>query len=331
MSSVFRISTPADAVAAAVLLVRYVPENEMVVFTPNAPVMAVMVCPMGEDAPIGGVPLLVPNGHPVRELAGPRVVVVFGSDTHADAATMAVLHEFSDDDVAVFQFHEGRARCYLMNGVLAGPEMVGEAVDLTAHPYVVAALLEGQVRLASRAQIRAGFSAEQFGTERAASVVDMMRAARGAFPAVGPISAAETIHREVLAGYLDSDNRGIEISDYHAAMLAAAASDVRVRDVLFAHFTEANAAVLGELWRQVGAVLPTSEAGPAFVLASLSYWIGREAVPAREAMNVARELAPDHSLGQLLERAYNAGINPALWEQIRPAARDAESDRLRTD
>lgn len=330
MSSVFRISTPADAVAVAVMLVRCVPENEIVVFTPNSP-GAVMVCPLGEDAPIGGAPLLVPSGHPVRDLAGSRVVVVFGSDTHADAASMAVVHEFSGDDVTVFQFHEGRARCYLMDGVLAGPDAVGEAVDLAAHPYVVGALLEGRVRLASRAQIRAGFVAEQFGTERAGSVVDMMRAARGAFPAVGPISAAETIHREVLAGYLDSGNRGIEVSDYHAAMLAAAASDVRVRDVLFVHFTEANAAVLGELWRQVGAVLPASEAGPAFVLASLSYWIGREAVPAREAMNVARELAPDYSLGQLLERAYNAGINPALWEQIRPAALDAESERSRNE
>lgn len=330
MSTVFRISTPADAVAVAVAFVRYLPEHEMVVFAPHAPSAGVMICHMGAELPAEGLPLVLPCGHPVRDVRGPRLVVVFGSDAHAEVAARIVGREFPDDEVMVVQFHQGCARRYSVDGV--EPYTVGEQVDLAAHPYVVGEVVDGRVRLASRDQIRAGFAPEQFGAESAGRVAEMMCAARAAFPAVSALSAAETVHREALAGYLEqSGERGIEISDYHAAMLAAAASDVRVRDVLFIHFTETNAAALGELWRQVGSMLPARDAGPAFVLASLSYWIAREAVPAREAMNIARKLDPEHSLGQLLERAYDAGAHPALWEQIRPAAYEMESEQIRAE
>lgn len=329
MPAVFRISTPSDAVAVAVTLVRYLPEHEMVVFAPHAINAGVMVAHMGAELPADGLPLVLPYGHPVREVRGPRLVVVFGSDAHAEAATRIVRGEFSDDEVMVVQFHLGCARRYFVDG--GEPDAIGEQVDLSTHPYVVGEVVEGRVRLASRAQIRAGFAPEQFGAVTAAQVVDLMRAARSAFRTVSALSAAETVHREALAGFLEMGERGIEVSNTQAAMLAAAASDVRVRDVLFVHFTEANAAVLGEVWRQVGSMLPAEEAGAVFVLASLSYWIAREAVPAREAMNVARELDPDHSLGRLLERAYNAGAHPALWEQIRPAAYEMESEQIRAE
>jgi hypothetical protein len=330
MFPVFRISTPADAVAVAVVLVRYLPEHEMVVFAPHAPSAGVMVCQMGAELPAEGLPLVLPYGHPVRDVRGPRLVVVFGSDAHAEMGADIVRREFPHDEVMVVQFYQGCARRYFVDGSV--PDAMGEEVDLSAHPYVVGEVFDGRVRLASRAQIRAGFAPAQFGAESAGLVAEMMHAARAAFPAVSALSAAETVHREALAGYLEqSGERGIEVSNYHAAMLAAAAADVRVRDVLFIHFTETNAAALGELWRQVGSMLPASDSGPAFVLASLSYWIAREAVPAREAMNVARELDPEHSLGRLLEAAYDAGAHPALWEQIRPAAYEMESEQIRAE
>ncbi|WP_377454665.1 hypothetical protein [Rhodococcoides fascians] len=219
MPAVFRISTPSDAVAVAVTLVRYLPEHEMVVFAPHAISAGVMIAHMGAELPAEGLPLVLPYGHPVREVRGPRLVVVFGSDAHAEAATRIVRGEFSDDEVMVIQFHQGCARPLLRRRWRTGMP-IGAQVDPSTHPYVVGEVLEGRVRLASRAQIRAGFAPEQFGAVTAAQVVDLMRAARSAFRAVSALSAAETVHREAIACFLEMGERGIEVSNTQAAMLA---------------------------------------------------------------------------------------------------------------
>lgn len=323
------ISSPADAVATAVALAGHLPAQELTLIPLGAGApMAVVLLPL-EEPSAGEAAQLLAALESVAVFEGSQefVAVVFGP---AGAADMVgeVMARFRPDRVTpVFSYCEGLARQWEESGVQFPGE--GEPVDLASHPLVAEAVAVGHLRLQTRAEIRASFAPAQFGLERARRVAAGVGREQLIIGAQGAQVAARRVYEQALAPYLgDGAEHGISVCDEHAALLAASALDLEVRDLLFVHYTSGNARAVAEVWRQVGAVLEPQDAGPAVILSAVCAWVDRHAATAREALTVGLELTPDHSFGRLFERALNLGINPAMWEQLRTAATDArESTR----
>ncbi|TQC42087.1 DUF4192 family protein [Rhodococcus sp. WS4] len=60
------------------------------------------------------------------------------------------------------------------------------------------------------------------------------------------------------------------------------------------------------------------------ILAGASFWVGRDAVAAREAISAGLGAFPDHPFGQVMEQMLDAGLNPSMWDQLCAAVRVAK-------
>ncbi|ABH00195.1 MULTISPECIES: DUF4192 family protein, partial [Rhodococcus] len=186
------------------------------------------------------------------------------------------------------------------------------------------ALTEGKVRLQTRGEIRAGFAPAQLGEEQAQAVTE---AGTAEVTRLGREDAfrAEELSLDVIARYLEEyETRGVCVSDEHAARLVAAAWHTPVRDALLSGITVEHGRALGEMWRQVAAVTMRYPAAAPLILAGASFWVGRDAVAAREAISAGLEAFPDHPFGQVMEQMLDAGLNPSMWDQLCAAVRVAK-------
>lgn len=315
-----RISSAVDAAALAVSLAGHLPTSELV------------AAPLDEKA--FGTVLLAQLPEVVSEadrqewveVARERVgdiesllVVVFGSPAHAELVVRALCEAAPDRAFHVFAYFRGQARRF---HPLPGE---WESGDLASHPVVTLALTEGKVRLQTRGEIRAGFAPAQLGEERARAVTEAATAEVTRLGREDAFRAAEELSRDVIARYLEEyEARGVCVSDEHAARLVAAAWHTPVRDVLLSGITVEHGRALGEMWRQVGAVTMRYPAAAPLILAGASFWVGRDAVAAREAISAGLEAFPDHRFGQVMEQMLDAGLNPSMWDQLCAAVRVVE-------
>ncbi|WP_246860085.1 DUF4192 family protein [Rhodococcus opacus] len=247
------------------------------------------------------------------------LVVVFGSPAHAELVVQALREAAPDRAFHIFAYFQGQARRF---HPLPGE---WESGDLASHPVVTLALTEGKVRLQTRGEIRAGL-------HRLSSARSEHR--RSPRPATAEVTrlgredafrAAEELSRDVIARYLEEyETRGVCVSDEHAARLVAAAWHTPVRDALLSGITVEHGRALGEMWRQVAAVTMRYPAAAPLILAGASFWVGRDAVAAREAISAGLEAFPDHPFGQVMEQMLDAGLNPSMWDQLCAAVRVAK-------
>lgn len=328
--SVFRMSSPSDVVAGAVALGGHLPVDEVAVMSLDRHPAAVMLVQLGDDAEreSGRILDALESAAPLEENQS-MLAVVFGPAERGDVVG-AILERLHPDAVTpVFVFTDGLVRQWHGAGSLIGQP--GMPVDLAAHPIIAEALVVGSTTLMTRAEMRASFTPAQHGPDRAATVAAGFGRERVILAARAPQNAADRAYDFALAPYVGgttgAGERGISVTDEHAAIIAAAMHDVPVRDLLFARIDAHNADAAAEVMRQVGAVLPHDLAGTVIILAGVFHWVSRHAALAREAVNVGRSLDPAHSLGKLFEQFLNHGMNPALWEQVRAAAVRARQDQ----
>ncbi|MDV6246236.1 DUF4192 family protein [Rhodococcus opacus] len=322
------ISSSSDAVALAVALSGHLPSNELVVIPQGLLGSGVPITPLDPRPSLREVGRLLAGIKGIEHhLEGRQLMAVAFGSIESAAMVGAVMERLRPDEVTpVFAYTDGLARRWEGEGLFWPAS--GEPVDLAAHPFVVEALATGHLQLRTRGEIRASFAPAQLGAQRAAYAREALHAEQSTIVTMAPHKAAQRAYEQALSGYLDEGaDRGITVSDEHAAMLAAAALDLQVRDLLLIHFTTENAPALAEVWRQVAAVLDGPNSGAAAILAAACHWASRHAVAAREALNAGLESAPEHSLGRLLERALDAGIHPSMWEHLRTAAAQAAAEQ----
>lgn len=289
--------TPEDLLALVLVVLGFEPADSIVMLTLGArhPCHARVDLPHhpGELAEVADVLLRPAVGHGATAV----VFVVFSDDDRCARRTAGVLRRrFERTGVTVLEtlrVAEGRWH------PLHGPPRVGVPYDVSAHPFVVAAVLDGRVLHGSRQALAATL------VSRPGDVACVERALPQ--PEASGAWVARLVTRHAAAS--------TSPTDAEAARLLLAVSDPHVRDEAWAGISRGQARRHVELWsdlvRRCPQVLLPHAAG---VLAFAS-WLAGDGALAWCAVDRGREVDPDHSLLRLVADLLEGAVPPSEWER----------------
>lgn len=174
----------------------------------------------------------------------------------------------------------------------------GVAYDVSTHPFVVAAVLDGRVLHGSRDELAATLAPR----------ADEVAAVEAALPQ--PATAGPWVARTVARHASD----GSVPSVAESARLLVAISDPEVRDAAWAGIRRAEARRHVELWSALVRRCPADLLPHAAGVLGIAAWLAGDGALAWCAVARAREVDPDHSLARLVADLLEAAVPPDSWE-----------------
>jgi hypothetical protein len=228
------------------------------------------------------------------------VLVVFSDDDRCARRTARVLRRrFERAGVSVLDtLRVDDGHWHPLRG-LSGPSPVGVPYDLSSHPFVAAAILEGRVLHGSREALAATLSS------RPADVAALERALPQ--PEASGAWVAQTVARHV-AGSTSP-------SDAEAARLLVGVADPQVSDAAWAGITRSDARRHVELWSGLVRRCPDDLLPHAAGVLAFAAWLAGDGALAWCAVDRGREVEADHSLVELVADLLEGAVAPAEWEQ----------------
>jgi len=204
----------------------------------------------------------------------------------------------------------------------------GTPYDVSAHPLMAQAVVEGAVVLRSRKELAETLVGTDPEETAAIAVLADETSARMRAAAQAPLGPAAARQHLVLEGrwvrhrvrrFLDD---GLRLDPADLARLAVLIVSVEVRDVAWAEMTHGNASRHVDLWRDAVRRVPSDlRAAPAALLA-FSAWLSGNGALAWCAVDRCQEADPGYGLAGLIADALAGAIPPSAW---RPLPRDALS------
>lgn len=203
----------------------------------------------------------------------------------------------------------------------------GTPYDVSSHPLMAQAVVEGTVVLGSRRELAdslVGNDPDE--TDAIAGLAD--EAADRLLRAVdSPLGPAGARHHLVVEGrwvrhrvrrHL-ADGARLDAADA-ARLLFVVRLSLEVRDVAWAEMTHANADRHVELWRDLVRRAPVElRAAPAALL-GFAAWLAGNGALAWCAVDAAQEAQPDYGLASLLTEALAGAVPPSAWSPLPPDA-----------
>ena len=178
----------------------------------------------------------------------------------------------------------------------------GVHFDVSTHPFTARGVFEGRVTHRTREDLRASLAA------RPAAVGETAAALRTAVP------LPDTAVRPLVQGVLGGD----PLPTPDLARLALALMSPSARDEAWSWLTRAQARAAADLWSDVVGRVPASHvAAPAAILA-MAAWLAGEGALAWCAVDRCREVAPQHSLANLVAGLLESATSPDVWQELRP-------------
>jgi hypothetical protein len=324
-------SGPADLLALVPRLIGFHPEDSVVVLT---------VGPAGE--PFHARVDLPPDPRGLADLADYLVEVAVRHRVSRLAAVVytdeqLLAEEFADrllarlegggpPEVVCAVRADGRRWWWLPAPHGAHPD-AGTPYDVSSHPLMAEAVLDGTVVLGSRAELEDSLRCadpEELGRVARAAADVAHRLAGAARPPFGApaarhhlITEGRWVRRRVRT-FL-ADGRRLDTHDA-ARLLVLTSVSVEVRDVAWAELTHENAGRHVELWIDLVRRAPRElRAAPAGLLGFAAWLSGRGAL-AWCAVDRALDAQPDDGLAALLSNALAGAVPPSAWQ---PLAADA--------
>ena len=312
----FTARSAEDVLALVPVVIGFEPEESIVMLTFGArtPFHARVDLP-GPDGVDACVECLLA---PARQHGVEQVIFVVLSGREARVRTIARVLERRFEGagvrvIDVIRAHDGRWYSPLgRGGVPAG----GVAYDVTDHPFRLAAVVEGRVVAASRADLVDSLRPVP---EAVASVSDALDAL-GAVPDRTPDQALDQALDQIpdgpgLKAVLDRHLAdGTVPGDEEAARILQAVRDAPVRDHAWFGMQRADAVHHVRLWSDLVRRAPTGlVAGAASVLA-FAAWTHGDGALAWCAVDRCLEDDPEHSLGRIVADALERAVPPlADW------------------
>nr|WP_090344046.1 DUF4192 domain-containing protein [Mycolicibacterium malmesburyense]CRL75303.1 hypothetical protein CPGR_03521 [Mycolicibacterium malmesburyense] len=186
----------------------------------------------------------------------------------------------------------------------------GTVDDPAASPLAMAAVLDGRRLYARRAELQAVIAVDD--PVRAAALTDRiedLQAGRCDADACRDIVAVMTAATRVA--------EGDELTDDTLALIAAALTDLQVRDTLYALAVGERATQAESLWAELSRRLPEPWRAEALVLLAFSAYARGDGPLAGVSLEAALRCDDTHRMAGMLDTALQSGLRP---ERIRELA-----------
>lgn len=205
-----------------------------------------------------------------------------------ESAGIACLKAFRAHDHRWYPLHRGGG----------GARHGGAPYDVTAHPFVVDAVLRGRVIHGSRAELAATLDSDQ-------AAVDAVARCRPT-SAASPEWAATTARRHALAGTVPAPPE--------TARLLEAVAEQQVRDAVWGDVERAEARHHVELWSALVRAAPADLVAHAAAVLGFVAWLSGDGALAWCGVDRARAECPGHSLAELVASALERAVPPSTWD-----------------
>ncbi len=178
----------------------------------------------------------------------------------------------------------------------------GVPYDVSSHPFVAAAVLDGRVLHGSREALAATLAS------RPEDVAAVERALPQPEASGAWVARLVATHTEASTSPTDAE----------AARLLLAVADPRVRDAAWAGITRADARRHVELWSGLVRRCPDDLLPHAAGVLAFAAWLAGDGALAWCAVDRGREVDPDHSLVGLVADLLEGAVPPAEWDRRAP-------------
>lgn len=324
-SRTLRAREPEDLIAIAPVVLGFWPERSVVMLTCGAerPLHGRTDLP---DEPVGSragaealaalVPLLVA---PATRYGARRVILLYYGEEPASVArahgVLAPAFEEAGIEVLSAMRVGAEVWCQLLDPSERGSgfatESAPRAYDVSTHPVVLQAIVDGRLTHATRADLVASLESDPVRTEAvAACAAAAGRPDEGPGPLVLALLAegrwVESTVRELLATARTP-------TDEELARLLWGMRHVRVRDAAWVSLRADNADAHVALWSAVLRRTPEDDAAPPASLLGFAAWQAGNGALAWAACDRALGADPGYSLAGLLHRILSDALDPGTW------------------
>ncbi len=180
-------------------------------------------------------------------------------------------------------------------------EYDGVPIDLDAHPFSAHAVLAGDVRYRTRADLRASIDA---------------------LPEARPLPPGQPYPPRLLGGLVrDAIAQSRALSDEELAALVTSVRHGARRDQVWSHLERTGAARALVWWREVVRRVPDEQAADVCAVLAFVAWLAGNGALAWCAIDRARRSRSDHSLAELVADLLDNACAPSEWEGLRAVVR----------
>lgn len=303
---------PDDLLAMAPVLLGYWPREAVVMLT------------FGADHPFhAGLPL-PPAAEQAADVRQAAVEMLMDPVRRLGVRQVVLLYH-SGDPAAVTQLDADLRRALRRQGVavveaihadgaqwrdLRHPDEPAVPYDVTAHPFVVQAIVSGRLTHGSRDDLVRSFDADEAEVARTLAALDASGHHQPPVPIVAVVrNEGEWVHERVSTALRDEQ----PLSPDDLARLVWAMQAARVRDAAWALIDRRTAGQHLRLWSDVVRRAPAGLVAAPAVLLGWSAWQTGNGAVARIAVDRCLEAAPDDRLGSCLESILDHAVPPDAW------------------
>ncbi|OBB73998.1 DUF4192 domain-containing protein [Mycobacterium sp. 852014-52144_SCH5372336] len=313
----FHLDRPAVLIAALPAVLGFVPEKSLVLVTVDRGAMGcVMRVDLSEE--------LTDSVEDIAEVAAAArpdsaIAVVVDED---GAGCRLCNDEYRELAAALASALAGRGiellAAHVVDRIAAGGRWhcadgcgaAGTVDDPSASPLAMAAVLDGRRLYARRTELQDVIAVTDPARARAlAGPIEDAQAARSDADACGEIEAVIAAAARV--------SEGDDLPDEVATRIAAALTDLQVRDTLYALAVGERAAHAESLWAELSRRLPEPWRAEALVLLAFSAYARGDGPLAGVSLEAALRCDGAHRMARMLDTALQSGLRP---EQIRELA-----------
>jgi hypothetical protein len=299
------LRSPEDLLAAAPVVLGFVPTDSAVMFTFEAVSCfhaRVDLPAIGEEVEPLVEALLAPC---VRHDVGRVLFLLYSDDrVRADRVARRLVRAFRDAGIDVVDVVRADGRRWFP--LLRGRRSVassGVPYDVSAHRFAAESVLRGRVTHASRTDLEATVAPDPAAVARVAAAAHV----RDALP-LEPGWLCATVARHVAAGSVPDDAE--------ATGLLAGLLDVRVRDAALRLLRRDTAEAHARLWSDLVRRAPEGLVAPPAAVLGFAAWVSGNGALAWCAVDRCLAADPQYRLAHHLAEALTEAVPPSMWEEV---------------
>lgn len=252
-------------------------------------------------------------GPAVLHSVGAVVFLVFGSSERVARAVSRTLHRGAARrgiDVVACIWADG-SRYRVLGGMMA-PDAEPVAYDLTAHPFVLEAMVEGRLRYASRDEMVAALEPDAAACAEVAAALGALGLDEGG-PGAGEVGRAVAAVRRMLATHVAPDDGGAPPGAADVARLVWSLRAVPARDAAWGLVDRRTAPAHRAFWADLLPRTPEPFVPAVAGLLGFAAWQAGDGAQAWAAVDRARRACPEDRMARLLAGLLDNAVPPDAW------------------